>query len=260
MLEAVFIILLLLAFCMVAYKGAVHEFQILQKDWKPTIDWGALLSEQLPLVIRNVEPTWQGSWTRKTTAKAWPIQVHKDGAVFKTRWNEWLAAAPGQPPLTKESTQELSAIVAPPLEFWEDHGFRRWSWIPSHLLQSQCRVLGPQAVQGVQRTAAAATVLQATDGAPLTVWLAHEGAIPTKAAGIVTQDPWSLETEVPWITEVKFIEIRIRPGNALVIPTHWYWALRSEGTGETMADGSWYWTAEFQTPISWLVSKVRNKK
>ncbi len=258
MLEAVLVVLLILVFLLVAYKGAAHEFQILQKDWKPTIDWSALLAEQLPLVIRNVDPAWQGAWTRKATAsKPWPIQVRKNGALFKTRWNEWIAAPPGQPAPTPESLHEITQLTQPPISLWEDGNFRRWSWIPAHLTAAGVHVLGPGGIRLVQHTTAAATLLQATDGAPLQIWLAHEGAVPAKVS-LVGRDPWSLTADqVPWISEVKFIEIRLRPGNALTIPTHWYWAARPALSGETMGDGSWYWIANWQTPVSWLVSKVR---
>ncbi len=271
MLEAVLVVLLILVFFMVAYKGAVHEFQILQKDWKPTIDWSALLSEQLPLVLRNVDPSWQGAWTYKATAgKTWPIQVRRveGGALFKGRWNEWIAAPPGQPALTPETQQEISTVVDVPLAAWEDGGFRRWSWVPAHMLRApRCGVLGAGDVLRVRRTIAAATVLMATDGAPMTLWLAHEGAIPAKVVGaIVGKNPWSLHVDqVPWISEVKFIEMRLRPGNAVSIPTHWYWAAKTEAetgvdsvsSASSMGEGSWYWEASWHTPISWLVSAVR---
>jgi hypothetical protein len=143
------------------------------------------------------------------------------------------------------------------LAAWEDGGFRRWSWIPAHLTGSRVHVLGPGDVMPVQRATAAATLLQATDGTPLQIWLAHEGAVPANVA-LVGRDPWSLTADqVPWISEVKFIEIRLRPGNALVIPTHWHWAAQVPGGGETMGDGSWFWSAEWQTPVSWLVSRVK---
>jgi hypothetical protein len=145
---------------------------------------------------------------------------------------------------------------------WEDGGFKRWSWIPAHLTQTTVHVLGPTDIRQVQKTTAASTLLQATDGAPLTLWLAHEGAVPAKVIpALLQKDPWSLTADaVPWISEVKFVEIRLRPGNAIAIPTHWYWAAKPQpgdvGSMSCMADGSWFWIAEFQTPISWLVSKV----
>lgn len=263
MLEILLVVLLLVAFFLVAYKGAVHEFQILQKDWAPNIDWSSLLGEQLPLVIRNVDPAWQGTWG-KAQKKPWPIQVRKEGQVFRGKWNEWLASPPGQPPITEESLLEIAAVQRPPVEAWEDGGFRRTTWIPAHLLLPTVHVLGPSedSVQPVRKTTAATTLLQATDGAPLQVWLAHEGAVPASVP-LEGADPWSLtQDNVPWIQEVKFIEVKLRPGNALAIPTHWYYAVRPAlpvvGDKPTMADGSWYWIAPFHTPVSWVVAKSRS--
>jgi hypothetical protein len=263
MLEILLVILLIVAFFLVAYKGAVHEFQILQKDWAPNIDWSSLLGEQLPLVIRNVDPTWQGTWGRSVSKKPWPIQVSKNGQVFKGKWNEWLASPPGQPPIVEDSMWEIAELQRPPVEVWEDGGFRRTTWIPAHLLQPTVHILGPaeDSVQPVRKTTAATTVVQAADGAPLQVWLAHEGAVPASVP-LEGSNPWTLTQEnVPWIQEVKFIEVKLRPGNALAIPTHWYYALRPAlpvvGDRPTMADGAWYWIAPFHTPVSWGVSQLK---
>jgi hypothetical protein len=264
MLEILLVILLLVAFFLVAYKGAVHEFQILQKDWAPNIDWSPLLGEQLPLVIRNVDTSWQGTWGSHLAKKPWPIQVQRDGQVFKGKWNEWIASPPGQPPITKESMWEIAALQRPPVEVWEDGGFRRITWLPAHLLTPSVHVLGPSedSVQLVRKTTAATTLLQATDGAPLQVWLAHEGSVPASVP-LEGANPWTLtQEEVPWIQEVKFIEVKLRPGNALAIPTHWYYALKSTPihnpqTTLTMGDGSWYWITTFHTPISWFVSMCK---
>lgn len=267
MLEPLLVILLILAFFLVAYKGAVHEFQILQKDWAPDMDWAALLAEQLPIVVRNVEASWQGAWTRRATAqKDWPIRVRAAGGeLYKGKWSEWLASSPGQPAIERTSLDQIAEFCPIPVELWGDGGFRRWSWLPGHTPHVALGILGPteDAIAPCRKTTAAATLLQATDGAPLQVWLAHEGAVPTSVAGrLAGRNPWSLTSDqFPWINEVKFIEVRLRPGNAIAIPTHWYYAVRPAlpvvSDGPTMADGAWFWTAEFHTPISWLVSMLR---
>ena len=266
-LESLLVLLLVVGFLVMAYKGAVHEFQILQKDWAPNIDWSPLLGETLPLVIRNVAPEWRGSaWTHQATAaKSWPIHVKPGGSdqLMRGTWSQWLASAPGEPAI--ENLAEIATFVDVPLHAWTDGGFRRWSWLPTGLgAKKHVGILGPTvgAVQTLRKTVAAATVLQATDGAPLQVWLAHEGAIPD-AVSLVGQDPW--RATAPWISEVKFIELRLRPGNALVLPPHWWYALQSEAGGAggpfpTMADGAWYWMAEFHTPVSALVDAVTSKK
>lgn len=264
-LELLLFGLIIIGVLLVSYKGAVHEFQILQKDWAPNIDWSALLTEQLPIVIRNVCPEWKGVWTRKSTErKTWPTLVKsEDGQILRTTWNEWVSSAPGEPLFV--NGDEIAEAVKIPIEEWRDGGFRKWSWLPTQDLR--VGVLGPskQSFLPVQKTKAAATVIQSTDGAPLQLWLAHDGAIPASVSeDIVGKDPWSLNSEeVPWIDEVKFIEVKLRPGNAIVIPTHWWWAARTQlpivSNRPSMGDGAWFWISSFQTVPSLIVSKIAKK-
>lgn len=259
-LEFILIFAILFAVFVVAYKGAIHEFQILQKDWTPNIDWSAMLGEQLPIVIRDVNPEWMGGrWNRAAVEqKTWPIQVMHEGKRMRGQWNTWLAAPPGEPPI--QNWDEITEAAGISLYPWLDGGFRRWNWLPVWCHRQRVGVLGPTDILQVRKTRAAITLLQATDGVPLQVWLAHEGAVPASVVGqFAGRDPWSLSTqEVPWIQEVKYVEVKVRPGNAIAIPTHWWWAVRPLqpiiAAEPTMADGAWYWCAEFQTPVSWIAS------
>lgn len=266
MLEVLLVVLLVLAFFLIAYKGAVHEFQILQKDWSTDIPWSNLLSEQLPIVVRNVDPAWQGGWTRRATQhKTWPIRVLTEDGPRKGKWNEWLASPPGQPVIDPRSMSDIQAFVKAPVVSWSDGGFHRWNWLPVQSSAEENHVLGPSAtsILPVRKTVAAATTIQATDGAPLQLWIAHEGAVPASVSQtLVGEDPWASQ-DIPWMNEVKFIEMKLRPGNALVLPAHWYFAARPllpvVSDQPIMADGAWFWIAEFHTPISWLVSCLAKK-
>lgn len=265
-LELIILTLVVFSVFLVSYKGAVHEFQILQKDWSPNIEWGPLLGEQLPLVIRNVSPDWQGVWTRKASErKTWPVQIlGEEGQQLRTTWREWLASGPGEPMFV--NGEEIAAAVKLSLREWTDGGFCRATWL-SQPSRTEVGVLGPRndSVRAAKKTTAITTLVQATDGAPLSIWLAHDGAVPAEVAKELRgKNPWQLKSEeIPWIDEVKFIEIKLRPGNALAIPAHWWWAARTQlpvvADKPRMADGAWFWIAEFQTPVSWVVSKVAKK-
>jgi hypothetical protein len=261
-LEAVFLGILILGICIVAYRGAVHEFMILQKDYgAQDIDWSELLGEQLPLVIRGLPKMWLGNWNERATAKkTWQVQVQKDGRRFRTSWSNWIAT-PAPRPLP-ENIGEIANVARLKYAFesWAADGFRRWSWLPVGTPQPY--VFSKSETQGVQKVVSEFQAITATDGAPLELWIAHEGAIPSNVAcDLLGKDPWIQTTDdIPWIGEVKYIEVKLRPGNAIVIPRHWYYALRTApmaaGDDDSENVNAWFWVGAFQTPISLLASSV----
>jgi hypothetical protein len=251
-LEILFIVLLVFGVCVVAYRGAIHEFQVLQKDYALDTKWSEMISEQLPIVIRSLPNRWLGAWTQqRTEQKTWVVVVEEDGKKFRTTWANWLQNPKGVP----QNLLELASVAKldTTLRNWTDEGFTHWSWLPTSTPLPA--ILTDQQYTGVKKTTAEYTAIVATDGAPLELWIAHEGAIPEK----VTEDlrhrnPWTQTTEdIPWIGEVKFMEIKLRPGNTVILPRHWWYAVRvAEEKGS-----AWYWTAQFHTPISQLVSLVQ---
>jgi hypothetical protein len=256
-LEIILFVCIVFCVCLVVYKGAVHEFQILQKDWTSNMNWSDLLGEGVPLIVRNVAPEWKGAWTIKQTArKSWPIQVRDDEGLLGTTWSDWIRSAPGQAPL--ENTAELAQVAKLPIQTWVDGGFCRWSWLAPW--RTDAFVLGPTSdtLLPAYKTVAICTLLQSTDGAPLQIWLAHEGAVPPQVCDdLHGSDPWSLRSEeVPWMEEVKYVEVKLRPGNAIAIPPHWWIAVRpmfSTTKPTCMGDGAWFWRAEFNSPVSYVI-------
>lgn len=252
-LELLFIGLLVFAICALAYRGAVHEFQILQKDYVSDMKWSDMLTEELPIVIRSLPNRWLGAWTRqRTEQKTWVLTVIDEaGKKFRTTWAHWLQSPKGQP----QNLEELAAVAKldTTLRNWSDEGFRRWSWLPTSTPLPA--ILTDSQNQGVTKTTAEFTAIVPTDGEPLDVWIAHEGAIPeTVADDLRGKNPWIQTTkEIPWIGEVQCIEVKLRPGNALIVPKHWWYALRVSGE----KGQSWYWTAAFHTPVSFLASSIK---
>lgn len=252
MFAEVLFVLVVLALCVMAYNGAVHEFQILQKDYSPDMDWSAVLSEELPVVLRNLPRDWLGKWTRAATGhKPWTVTVRDtEGRRFRTQWSQWLETPEARMPPTSESMEEIARATKldATLACWTSDGFRRWSWLPTGMPSPHVLGGGEGAIVPLCKTVAEYTVYVSTDGAPIELWVAHEGAVPdTVAPHIVHTDPWSQTAEtIPWISEVKYVEIKIRPGTAVAIPRHWYVAVRS---ADSEADG-WCWIGEFHTPIS----------
>lgn len=270
LLESLFIILLILVFAVIFYRAAIHEYTILQKDWdSDSTNWSELMAERSPLVIRDVPALWTKMWTIKRCSKlGWPV-ILKEGSkkAQRTALSVWLNS-------NADTVKSLSnkgdlATVAGIGEQANEISIqlRRPYWLPGSFATGniETNVIKPTEFDfvGLKKTTAEATCWISTDGAPLRIWIAHEGAtnggkwLPTRPFG---KDPWNLKTEdCPWIAEVKFLEIRLRPGNMFILPPHWWVALRCDverSTGDKILNGSWYWSCEFHGPISWLATRA----
>jgi hypothetical protein len=250
-LEVLFLFLLTAGIAIIAYRGAVHEFQILQKTYD---DEGAnlseLLTEMLPIVVRNVPKRWLGGWTaNRIGMKPYEIQVRdQDQNKYKIPWNLWLQDSKGTRPVTLEPVA-ASLHLHTASSAMSDDGFTRWCMIPHSTPVPQ--LLHPQDVMPLTKAVPEFTVITVTDGAPIEVWLAHEGAIPSDE--LFGENPWEVTShQISWISDVKYIEIRLRPNNTLAIPRHWSYAVRNvEDTA------SWFHITAFHTPISKVVSVLK---
>lgn len=269
-LESLFIVLLLLVFSVIFYRSAIHEYTIVQKNWGLEDEkWSALLNEKAPLIIRRVPTTWTRLWNVKRTAKfGWPVVLEEGGGSrSRTGWSSWLAAAAGNSQHVVNEEDLAATAGLPDIAADIGYVFRAPYWLPGSFAVKNIRagVIPPieSAFVGLQKTTAEATCFVATDGKPLLIWLAHEGAtqggryLPADPYG---RNPWTmLPEETPWISELKFLEIRLRPGNMLILPPHWWVAMRCDDcTGSTVADGAWYWTTEFHSPISWVATRFHS--
>jgi hypothetical protein len=271
-IELLVLLALVAAICYVAYRSAIHEFQILQKDYDPDTDWGALLSEQLPLVIRDVPPSWLGGWTYgKTGHKTWPVYVQqgkgkgKDSKRRKVAWNAYLAEQQKQKQSVDCEDLAASVKLLQTFQNWGYDGMSRPWWLPVGTPTPHLFVQDDHT--GLEKTKAEWTVIASTDGAPLELWVAHEGAVPPDVYEYEEPvNPWTATTEhYPWVGDVKFIEIKLRPGNVLMLPRHWWFAVRSalggtegiEEEGPSLnAHGAWWWRGDFHSVTSRVVSLV----
>jgi len=271
-LESLFVILLLLVFSVIFYRSAIHEYTIVQRNWATDeAKWPALLAEKAPLIVREVPQPWVRLWTNKRTAKfGWPVVIQEPKERSRTSWSTWLQAKSAGV-LGKRIVNEPDLAIAAGLPEQAAEialNFRSPYWLPGSLAVKNVSagVIAPieGAFVGLRKTTAEATCWIATDGKPLLIWLAHEGAtkggayLPPKPYG---RNPWRLKPEeTPWISELKFLEIRLRPGNLFILPPHWWVAMKCDSQDTHVGGGAWYWTAEFHSPISWLATRFTQKR
>lgn len=255
-LELAVVLILILAISIFSYRGSVQEFQILQREYIAHTPWDELLNEQLPVVIRGVPKSLQGGWTESRTAsKRWPVTIYDEtnSQHYKTTWDSYLKEQTFNQPTNMNDIAKIAKLDES-LQNWTADGFRKWYWVPTSAPIPI--VAQPSYTKGVSKCVAESTLITNTDGGALHIWLAHAGAIPAHViTDLLGKNPWIQTTDdIPWIGEVKYVEIIVRPGNALLIPRHWYYAIQAAESNQT---NTWYWVGEFNSPISWLFGKLK---
>lgn len=268
LLQTLFIILIILAFVVIFYRAAIHEYTILQKDWSSVdTNWKELISERAPLIVRDVPNEWTKLWSYGRTGKfGWPVAVSDGKKKSRSSWSIFINSKSTNKILNGDTLSEVAGLNEQAATISSE--FRRPFWLPGSFSvgRTVANVIKPikSDYVGLKKTTAEATCIVSTDGSPMRVWLAHEGATKGGAwlpANPYGRDPWALKPEeTPWITELKFLEIRLRPGNMLILPPHWWIAFRSsDESGGENKKGSWYWMTEFHSVISWVATTFHNK-
>ena len=263
-LESLFIVLLVLIFAVIFYRSAIHEYTIIQKNWvTDDTKWSNLIGERAPLIIREVP--WTRFWNHRRTAKyGWPVVLQQGAKRIKSSWSTWLEAKSSgiQKIINTVDLANASGLSEPATQI--SLAFRRSFWLPGSFAVSGLKAnlipASSDAYVGLIKTTAESTCWVSTDGSPLRVWLAHEGAtkggswLPPNPIG---KNPWNFKPEEsPFINDLKFLEIRLRPGNMLMLPPHWWVAFKCDNPTEgNVSEGSWYWTCEFHSAVSYIATK-----
>jgi hypothetical protein len=140
-------------------------------------------------------------------------------------------------------------------QHWQGEGVHQWYHIP--VSTPTPYVFQPTNHIGLRKGVSDFTVITATDGLPLELWIAHEGAIPHNVKDdIIGKDPWIQTTDtIPWIGDVKYIEIKLRPGNAVLLPRHWWYAVRAAQDDPT-EPFAWFWIGALHSPVSCVAAAL----
>jgi hypothetical protein len=242
-----------------------------QKDYNEDVNWSGLLSEKVPLVIRNVPNSLTQNWTLKRTgSKNMPVLLNDKGSNVRTFWNNWIHT-----PINKDSIDKIhkkykngerlaqSSHIDEHITEWRYNGLNKMVYLPG-VFKTNAVVLPPieDVCSPLTQVKCDNLLLVCTDGCNMNIWLAHEGSIPSGVEKqMIGKNPWTLTSETsPWIVDVKYIEMKIKPCQAVVIPSHWYYAVKPDlpivASEPIVGNGCWYYTSEFHTPVSWLLNKL----
>ena len=209
------VILLILTFF---YKQAVCEFRMNQMEWTQKDQIRPLLQESVPLVIRGVPPL--SCWTRDDVMTR---DCYADLQLFQEMsLVEWMKSAIPESgcPWKYAQAQQIARISG--LSVWAAKTInpviispakRAWWWPRYHCWAGK---------MGLQRTYAVWTCILPVDGEivvsimPETV----ESALPTNWVGCVPSELTAKDT--PFLADVKYMDVVLRPGHALMMPAHWF--------------------------------------
>jgi hypothetical protein len=253
MLEIILIFGILFLILTFFYKQAVCEFRINQIEWSQRENMGALLGEKVPLVLRTIPSAtfWNYDDVLARTC-------YKDIPIFQeTSLIEWLETAPidvecpwkytqaetiaGVSGINIWATKWLNTnIINPLLKFWMFPKYHCWA-----------------GSVGLRKTCATWTCLFPVDGELVVTIMPEnvESSLPANWHGCY---PGTLTIkDTPFIADLKFIDIILRPGNCLFMPAHWFvsWVSTEESGRVPMAC-----TISYHTPISYLAFNTQGNK
>jgi hypothetical protein len=249
MLEILLISCVLFLILTFFYKQAVCEFRINQIEWGQRDTVHTLLNEKIPLVIRSLPPAT--FWTHEDTLNR---TTYSHIPIFQGQTlNEWLQnSAVGIQCIWDYYQAELIA-KASGLGIWANR------WLNPVIVKPYMKWwLYPQyhcwaGNVGLRKTFATWNCLFPVDG-EIVVTIMPENVEPSLPANWRGCFPGELTNkDTPFIGDLKFIDIILRPGNCLVMPAHWFWSWKAVDGSEKMPMTC---TISYHTPISSLAFKL----
>jgi hypothetical protein len=225
------------------YKQAVHEFRINQIEWSQRETSYELLQERVPLIIRSIPMA--NFWTRDDILAR---DCYKKLEVFQEiSLSDWLVqttavTCPWKAPQA-EKIAEISGITVWANKWMNPtiiHPFLRW-WIrPTY----HCWAGNV----GLRKTYATWTCLFPVDGEINVTIMTEtsENELPVMWQGCFPAELTVKDT--PFLGELKFIDIKLRPGTCVFMPAHWFvsWISNNEKLATSC-------TISYHTPISALM-------
>lgn len=246
MLELLFIVLIVFFVLIFFYKQASSEFHILQIENENLDTLPEILSERHPIIVRGLGPPkiltpeiLRGNQRVQSLPIAPPFVLNQymtspEGKVLRTLPFE----------IRKQAADELG------LQVWAEH-----VWFPrikeentlAYTLSLNSEVY--LSSMGMRKTTAAYTLIYPTNGTFTASLLAAESTkfiLPWEDLFVNELKP----ADYPLFSEVRFMDIILRPGTMLILPPHWILSMKSD---ENLPIFAWI---EVHHPISKLATSL----
>jgi len=238
-----FIILTVLFFIAVLfYKQANEQFEILQIEASRISELPTMYAERYPIVVSNFQPPVLGTEIElQKRPNILQMTVNKNYTFKSLLENRDALAAFTFPKETATFLAKESGLSV----WFQHHLFSLLTPFYTKWFYTHKTSLWPHH-RGLFKTTAFQTVVMVTQGTAR-VSLMLGSVIPYLPNRWQNRQFHSLTAQdTPLINQVKYIEIKLRKGNLLVLPAHMIVDITSEGSS------AWNFMAEIHHPISLL--------
>lgn len=246
-LEILFLVVLTCGVFIVFYRQAIEQYNILQIESSQLSELPKLLSERTPLVLHDIGlPKLFTPESLKGNGRLQQFPIGQQQTL-----GQYIQSPSAQSSLTKKASLLLAKESG--LAVWGEH-----TWFPKlfqypflehiHTFTTEA-LLGEQ---GLRKTTGIVTILYPTSGA-LEVTLMteqQEKCLPPVWRGRFPE-LFTLQ-DTPLAGDIKYITIKLRPGNMLCIPTHWYTSVR---VADKSKPALWV-RFTLDNPVSWVSSTM----
>jgi len=247
MIELILICSMIFIILTFFYKQAICDFRINQIEWSKRNNLSSLLNEKVPIVLRSIPSAT--FWTHTDVLHR---NCFKDIPIFQeTSLTDWIfSCTPDSLCPWKYKQAETIAKVSG-IHIWANkwlnplivNPFLKWWLYPTY----HCWAGNI----GLRKTFAW-TCFFPVDGEIIFTVMPenNEVSLPTNWLDCF---PANLTiTDTPFVSDLKFIDIILRPGNCVFMPAHWFvsWTTTSTATHTPMVC-----TISYHTPISFLAFK-----
>lgn len=231
MLEFILIFILIFLVLTFFYKQAIYEFRLNQIEWSQSDKLPDLLSEKVPIILRGRPPT--AFWTQEDIHLR---SVYNSVPIFEnSTLVDWIGCTdPGTIcPWGKEHARLLGTRYISGLELWTERILNPLIYRGNPLAKWWLRPINQcwAGSKGLWKTVAPWSAIFVTQGAVVCSIMTEsvESSLPVQWKGAFPSDFTAYDT--PFVGDLKFIDIVIRPGSLLFMPAHWFisWKALDEG-------------------------------
>lgn len=248
MLEILLLFCILFLILTFFYKQAICEFRINQIEWSQKDNIPSLLNEKVPFVLRSIPSAT--FWTHDDILAR---PCFKDIPIFQeTTLTDWVSTSNINSICPwKYSQAEIIAAIS---------GINIWAnrWINPFIISSLLKFwMFPRyhcwaGNIGLRKTFATWTCLFPVDGEITLTIMSEtvEAYLPAKWIGCF---PANLTiNDTPFVGDLKFIDIILRPGSCIFMPAHWFISWTSHVTDSSPNKTPMVCSISYHTPISLL--------